>query len=179
MSRIGRRPISLSDNVEVSVDGRLVRVKGPKGELARTVVPEVSVQVQDGRLLVERRADTPRHRALHGLTRTLLANMVQGVTQGFEKRLELQGVGYRAAKSGRNLTLSVGYSHPVEMAPPPGVEVEVPSPTVIVVKGADREQVGQFTANIRAVRPPEPYQGKGIRYAGEKVRRKVGKTGKK
>lgn len=179
MSRIGRRPIALPKGVEVQLEGRVVRVKGPKGELSREIVPEVTVSVQDGHLRVERRAETPRHRALHGLTRTLLANMVEGVTNGFERRLELQGVGYRAAKSGRNLTLSVGYSHVVEMTPPAGIEIEVPAPNLIVVKGPDREKVGQFTADIRRVRPPEPYQGKGIRYAGERVRRKVGKTGKK
>jgi large subunit ribosomal protein L6 len=179
MSRIGRKPVPLPKGVEVEVTGREVRVRGPLGELSRTLVPEVTVRIEDGVLHVERHADTPRHRALHGLTRTLVANMVEGVTRGFEKRLELQGVGYRAAKQGRALTLSVGYSHPVEMMPPPGVEVEVPQPTLIVVKGANREDVGQFTADIRRVRPPEPYQGKGIRYQGERVRRKVGKTGKK
>jgi large subunit ribosomal protein L6 len=179
MSRIGRKPIPVPKGVEVTVEGRLVRVKGPKGELEREVVPEVEVTRADDAIVVQRKAETPRHRALHGLTRTLIANMVEGVTNGFERRLELQGVGYRAAKSGRNLTLTVGFSHPVELPPPPGIEIEVPSPTLIIIRGANKEAVGQFAANVRAVRPPEPYQGKGIRYAGERVRRKVGKTGKK
>jgi large subunit ribosomal protein L6 len=179
VSRVGKKPIPLPSGVEVAVDGRRITVKGPKGTLTRELAPEVTVERRDGELHVVRRSDTPRHRALHGLSRSLVANMVEGVARGFEKRLELHGVGYRAAKSGRKLVLTVGFSHPVEIAPPEGIDIEVPAPNAIVIKGASREDVGQFAAAVRDVRPPEPYQGKGIRYAGEVVRRKVGKTGKK
>lgn len=179
MSRVGRNPITVPSGVTVTVDGPLVAVKGPKGQLSRAVSPDMIISVSEGQIAVSRPADDPRNRSLHGLTRTLIANMVQGVTQGFERRLELQGVGYRAAKNGRNLTLTVGYSHPVEIHPGEGIEFDVPQPTVVIVKGTDREAVGEVAAKIRSVRPPEPYQGKGIRYQGEVVKKKVGKTGKK
>src|SRR5690606_18504023 len=164
--------------VEVRLEGNTVRVKGPKGELARTLHDAVQVTVDDGRVVVSRSSDEPSHRALHGLTRTLVANMVKGVTDGFEKRLEITGVGYRASKQGEKLVLSMGYSHPVEMVPPPGIEFEVPQPTRIAVRGIDKELVGEIAARIRRVRPVEPYLGKGIRYEGEHVRRKAGKAGK-
>ena len=179
MSRIGKVPIPVPPGVTVEIEGNAVRVKGPKGELARELNAEISVR-QDGQtLVVTRPSDAPRHRALHGLTRTLVANMVEGVTKGFEKRLELVGVGYRAARQGTKLVLTVGYSHPVEIVPPEGIEFQVPAQNAVIVQGADREQVGEVAARIHRVRPPEPYQGKGIRYQGEHVRRKVGKTGKK
>ena len=179
MSRVGKRPVVVPQEVKLSLEDQVLSVKGPKGELNRRLNTEVEVKIEDDRIVVERRNDSKRLRALHGLTRTLIANMVEGVTNGFSKSLNLVGVGYRASKSGEKLVLAVGYSHLVEIAPPQGVEIEVPNPTLIVVKGYDKEQVGQTAANIRAVRPPEPYQGKGIRYSGEKVRRKAGKAGKK
>ena len=179
MSRIGRRPIEVPSGVEVRLDGHHMAVKGPKGELARDLHPAMQIIVEGNVVRVERPDDSSPNRSLHGLTRTLIANMVEGVSQGFEKALELQGVGYRAAKSGTKLVLTVGYSHPVEMTPPEGVSIDVPAPTAVVVKGANKEAVGEFAAKVRGVRPPEPYKGKGIRYRGERVRRKVGKTGKK
>ncbi|MGE5551451.1 MAG: 50S ribosomal protein L6 [Bacteroidota bacterium] len=178
MSRIGRKPIEIPQGVEVKIEGNVIRVKGPKGELDRVFHPEMRVSLAEGRVVVERPSDEKRHRSLHGLTRTLLANMVDGVTKGFSKGLEIEGVGYRAAKTGQKLTLTVGYSHPVEIDPGPGVEIEVPSPTRITVKGVDKQRVGEIAAKIRAVREPEPYQGKGIRYEKEQIRRKAGKTGK-
>ena len=179
MSRIGKVPIPVPPGVTVEIDGNAVRVKGPKGELSRVLSDEITVRFEGQTLVVTRPSDAPRHRALHGLTRTLVANMVEGVTKGFEKRLELVGVGYRAARQGDKLVLTVGYSHPVEIVPPQGIEFQVPATNAVVVQGADREQVGEIAARIHRVRPPEPYQGKGIRYQGERVRRKVGKTGKK
>ena len=179
MSRIGKVPIPVPPGVTVEIDGNAVRVKGPKGELSRVLSDEITVRFEGQTLVVTRPSDAPRHRALHGLTRTLVANMVEGVTKGFEKRLELVGVGYRAARQGEKLVLTVGYSHPVEIVPPQGIEFQVPATNAVVVQGADREQVGEIAARIHRVRPPEPYQGKGIRYQGERVRRKVGKTGKK
>jgi len=179
MSRVGRSPIPIPPGVDVTVDGHTVAVKGPLGALSRTVAPEMALEIKERALTVSRPSDEPRMRSLHGLTRSLIANMVEGVSRGFERRLELVGVGYRAAKKGEGITLSVGYSHPVEIMPLPGVQLEVPVPTSVVVKGADREAVGEIAAKIRAARPPEPYQGKGIRYHGEIVRKKVGKTGKK
>lgn len=179
MSRIGRRPIEVPSGVEVRLDGHRMAVKGPKGELTRDLHPAMQIIVEGSVVRVERPDDTSPNRSLHGLTRTLIANMVEGVSQGFEKALELQGVGYRAAKSGTKLVLTVGYSHPVEMTPPEGVSIDVPVPTAVLVKGANKEAVGEFAAKVRGVRPPEPYKGKGIRYRGERVRRKVGKTGKK
>ncbi len=179
MSRIGKVPIPVPPEVTVEIDGSAVRVKGPKGELSRELNAEISVRLEGQTLVVTRPSDAPKHRALHGLTRTLVANMVEGVTKGFEKRLELVGVGYRAARQGDKLVLTVGYSHPVEIVPPQGIEFQVPAQNAVIVQGANREQVGEVAARIHRVRPPEPYQGKGIRYQGEHVRRKVGKTGKK
>ena len=175
MSRIGKKPIAIPDGVTVDVKPELVSVKGPKGELDQTVSGDMKVLSSDGTLTVERPTDRGEHRALHGLTRSLIANMVEGVTQGFEKRLEIQGVGYRARLQGKALELSVGYSHPVSVTAPDGIEFEVPAPTQIVVRGIDKQLVGEVAARIRRTRPPEPYKGKGIRYEGEHVRRKVGK----
>ncbi|MBE3591300.1 MAG: 50S ribosomal protein L6 [Firmicutes bacterium] len=178
MSRVGRQPIPVPPGVTVKVEGRRVTVKGPQGELSHEVPERISVVQEDGKLLVRREDDERTTRALHGLTRSLLANMVTGVTSGFSKTLELVGTGYRAAKQGNRLVLAVGFSHPVELEPPAGITIDVPAPNTIVVKGADKQAVGQVAARIREVRPPEPYLGKGIRYQGERVRRKVGKTGK-
>ncbi|MFT9850364.1 50S ribosomal protein L6 [Aneurinibacillus sp. REN35] len=179
MSRIGKKPIAIPEGVDVKLDGTVLTVKGSKGTLTRTLHSEVIVKVEGNEIVVERPSDNKLHRALHGTTRSVIANMVEGVTNGFAKTLELVGVGYRAAKSGSNLTLNVGYSHPVEITPEEGIEFEVPAQTQIIVKGIDKERVGQIASEIRAVRRPEPYKGKGIRYQGERVRRKEGKTGKK
>ncbi len=178
MSRVGRLPIPIPAGVQVQVQGDTVSVSGPKGGLQRTVHPDLGVTVQDGRILVSRQSDDRFHRALHGLTRALVANMVTGVTKGYQVELEIQGVGYRAQKQGQRLTLQVGFSHPVEISPPPGVTLEAPQPNRIVVAGIDKELVGQTAASIRAIREPDPYKGKGIRYLGERVRRKPGKAGK-
>ncbi len=175
MSRIGRAPIPLPATVEFAYDAGLVTVKGPKGELAQRVPREVDVTVADGVITVTRPTDSSQHRSLHGLTRTLIANMVEGVTSGFEKRLEIVGVGYRAGLKGQSLELNVGYSHPVVVEPPENVQFETPQATVVLVKGIDKQVVGEVAAKLRALRPPEPYKGKGIRYAGEYVPRKVGK----
>jgi large subunit ribosomal protein L6 len=175
MSRIGRKPIELPTGVNVAITAGRVQVNGPLGELSQQIPNRMAVEQEDGQLVVKRPTERGEDRALHGLTRTLVANMVEGVTKGFEKRLEIQGVGYRAALQGTNLELNVGYSHPVRITPRPGVTFEVPVPTQIVVKGIDKQVVGQTAAEIRKVRPPEPYKGKGIRYEGEFVRRKVGK----
>jgi large subunit ribosomal protein L6 len=175
MSRIGRQPITVPSGVEVAIEPELVRVKGPKGELQERISRDMTIQQEEGRLTVARPSDRRDHRALHGLTRSLVANMVQGVTDGFEKRLQIQGVGYRAALRGQAIELSVGYSHPVNIEAPAGIEFEVPQPTQIVVRGASKQAVGEIAARIRKVRPPEPYKGKGIRYEGEHVARKVGK----
>ena len=175
MSRIGRTPIDLPAGVSVSVSRGRVIVNGPLGELSRDVPPRMTIEQADGTLTVKRPTDRGEDRALHGLTRTLVANMVEGVTKGFEKRLEIQGVGYRASLRGTALELNVGFSHPVVKDAPAGITFEVPTPTEIVVKGIDKQLVGQVAAEIRKVRPPEPYKGKGIRYRGEYVRRKVGK----
>ena len=175
MSRIGKQPIPVPDGVEVSIDRELVKVKGPKGELQERVAREIEVSQEDGQLVVRRPSDRGDHRALHGLTRSLIANMVQGVTEGFEKRLELQGVGYRAQLQGRKLVLTVGFSHPIEVEAPEGIDFELPAPTQIVVRGISKQAVGEVAAGIRKRRPPEPYKGKGIRYQGEYVARKVGK----
>ena len=175
MSRIGRTPIPVPDGVTVTIEGQKVTVTGPKGELRHTVVEPIRVTQEDGRLVVTRPTDRGPHRALHGLSRTLVANMVQGVSDGFARELEIVGVGYRAQLKGQALEMAVGYSHPVTITPPEGIAFEVPSPTQVVVRGIDKQAVGQVAAQIRAVRPPEPYKGKGIRYAGETVRRKVGK----
>ena len=179
MSRIGKKPIPVPAGVTVTVDGNVVRVKGPKGELTRSVRPEISVKVDDGVVTLERASEVKQHRAYHGLTRALLANMVQGVTGGYRKSLDIIGVGYRAEKKGENLVLTVGYSHQVVYPQPPGITITTPSPISVVVEGIDKEKVGQVAAEIRSVRPPEPYKGKGIRYTGEQVRRKAGKAGAK
>jgi large subunit ribosomal protein L6 len=175
MSRIGKSPIELPAGVSVSISPGRVMVNGPLGELSQQVPPRMQIEQEDGQILVKRPTERGDDRALHGLTRTLVANMVEGVTKGFEKRLVIQGVGYRASLRGEALELAVGYSHPVVIDPRPGITFEVPAPTQIVVKGIDKQQVGQTAAEIRKVRPPEPYKGKGIRYDGEYVRRKVGK----
>jgi len=179
MSRIGRKPVEIPKGVEVTVAGRSVTVKGPKGSLTRTVHEEMSVAVENGTIVVGRPSDQSRHRALHGLTRALLANMVKGVTQGFSRALELHGVGYKAEGRPKGVRLAVGFSHPVEYAAPDGIKIAVDTPTQMVVQGIDKELVGQVAAELRKVRPPEPYKGKGIRYVGEHVRRKAGKTGAK
>jgi large subunit ribosomal protein L6 len=175
MSRIGKKPIEIPPGVSVSVDPGRVMVNGPLGELTQRIPTRIRVEQRDGELSVSRPTERGDDRALHGLTRTLVANMVEGVTKGFEKRLEIQGVGYRAALRGQALELAVGFSHPVVIDPPAGIAFEVPTATEILVKGIDKQRVGQIAANVRAVRPPEPYKGKGIRYQGEYVRRKVGK----
>ena len=175
MSRIGKRPIDVPAGVIVSVDPGRVTVSGPKGELRQVVPARIGIAQEEGTIVVTRPTERGEDRALHGLTRTLIANMVEGVTAGFEKRLEIQGVGYRASMSGSDLELQVGYSHPVKIKPREGISFEVPVPTQVIVRGIDKQVVGQTAAEIRKVRPPEPYKGKGIRYEGEFVRRKVGK----
>ena len=179
MSRIGKMPIPLPKDVDVTIDGTAVAVKGPKGALQRDMHSNMIIKVEDGVLTVNRPSESLTDKSLHGLTRTLLNNMVVGVTNGFQKTLELTGVGYRASKQGQKLVLAVGYSHPVEINPPDGIEIDVPIPTRVVVKGIDKEMVGTIAANIRAVREPEPYKGKGIKYEGERIRRKAGKAGGK
>lgn len=176
MSRVGKLPVPVPDGVEVRVDGSRVSVKGPKGSLEQSFDPDMGIELVDGEVRVTRPTDQVRHRALHGLTRSLIANMVEGVTEGFRRSLEIQGVGYRAETRGRNLVLNVGFSHPVEFDVPEGIEIEVENPTLLHVKGADKQLVGEVAAEIRHVRPPEPYKGKGIRYVGEQVRRKAGKA---
>ena len=178
MSRIGRAPIEIPAGVNVTINENVIDVKGPKGQLSKELHPEMQVELTDGAVVVTRPSESKEHRSLHGLTRTLIANMVQGVTEGFTRNLEIVGVGYRAAKQGNKLVLSLGYSHPVEVEPAPGIEIDVPTPTRISVKGIDKELVGQTAANIRDYRRPEPYLGKGVRYEGERVRRKAGKAGK-
>ena len=178
MSRIGKRPIPIPPKVTLTIEGQQITVKGPKGELSRVLPAQVILEQEGETLLVKRRDESRVARQRHGLSRTLVANMVDGVSKGFEKRLEIQGVGYRAQVQGRNLVLNVGYSKPVEMNPPEGITVAVENNTNVIVSGIDKEIVGNMAAQIRAVRPPEPYKGKGIRYAGEQVRRKAGKAGK-
>ena len=178
MSRIGRLPIPLPSGVEVSQEGRTLRVRGPLGTLEREIHPEMQLEQAPGELRIVRPTDEPRHRALHGLTRTLVSNMVTGVTSGFTKALEISGVGYRAQLQGTKLVLALGYSHPVEVDPPAGITFQVETPTKLAVFGADKELVGQIAAYIRSRRKPEPYKGKGIRYAGEQILRKAGKAGK-
>lgn len=178
MSRIGRKPIAIPDGVEVAIEDNQVTVKGPKGTLVRSFNKDLSIKIEDQQVVVSRPNDDRRYRALHGTTRSLIANMVEGVSKGFSKSLVLEGVGYRAQKKGQNLVLAVGYSHPVEITPEEGLEIEVPSQNQIIVKGIDKEKVGELAANIRAVREPEPYNGKGIRYSDEQIRRKEGKAGK-
>ncbi|MFE8703844.1 50S ribosomal protein L6 [Cytobacillus sp. FJAT-54145] len=178
MSRVGKKPVEIPSGVTVTLNDNNVTVKGPKGELSRSFHPDIEIKVEDNVINVSRPSEAKEHRALHGTTRALLANMVEGVSKGFERNLELIGVGYRASKQGNKLVLNVGYSHPVEIVAEEGVEIEVPSNTKISIKGTNKERVGALAANIRDVRPPEPYKGKGIRYEGEFVRRKEGKTGK-
>jgi large subunit ribosomal protein L6 len=179
MSRIGKKPIEIPQGVEVTLEGTKITVKGPKGELSRELHEDMIVKQELNTLTIERPSENKLHRSLHGTTRSIVANMVEGVATGYQRNLELVGVGYRAAKNGDNLVLNVGYSHPVEITPESGIEIEVPAQTKITVKGIDKERVGAIAANIRSVRLPEPYKGKGIRYEGEKIRRKEGKTGKK
>jgi len=176
MSRIGKEPVAIPDGVDVNLDGRTLTVKGPRGTLTQDIHPEISVAVEDVRVVVTRPDDEREHRALHGLFRSLIANMVTGVTQGYRRELEIVGVGYRAQARGRGLTLQLGFSHPVEVEAPEGITFEVASPTRIAVAGNDKHLVGQVAANIRKIRKPEPYKGKGIRYAGEQIRRKAGKA---
>ena len=178
MSRTGRKPVILPDKVDVQIDGYNITVKGPKGQLSRELPREMMIEREDSHILVKRPTDSPQHRSLHGLTRTLIDNMVVGVTEGYSRNLELVGVGYKAALQGKKLVLNVGYSHPVEFDPGIDMEIEVPSPTKIVVRGIDKQKVGNLAAVIRGTFPPEPYKGKGVRYEGEKVRQKVGKAGK-
>ena len=178
MSRIGRKPIEIPEGVEIDVQPGAVSVRGPKGELSQVVDRDMKLVIDDGTLTVERPTDRGDHRALHGLTRSLIANMVVGVTEGYEKQLEIQGVGYRAKLQGKSLELSVGFSHPVSIQAPDGIEFEVPQPTQVIVRGIDKQLVGEIASQIRRVRPPEPYKGKGIRYAGEQILRKAGKAGK-
>jgi large subunit ribosomal protein L6 len=175
MSRIGKLPIEIPSGVDVQVETGRVRVKGPKGELSQVISRDLTVERADSTLLVRRPTDRGEHRALHGLTRSLIFNMVQGVTEGFQKQLDIQGVGYRAQLRGKSLELALGYSHPVKVDAPEGIEFEVPQPTQVIVRGIDKQAVGEIAAQIRKLRPPEPYKGKGIRYAGEYVARKVGK----
>ncbi|HEU4706552.1 MAG TPA: 50S ribosomal protein L6 [Solirubrobacterales bacterium] len=175
MSRIGRKPVPVPDAVTVEIGSGDIAVKGPRGELRQALSPEMTVKQEEGTVTVARPTDRGEHRALHGLTRSLIANMVEGVTEGFEKRLEIQGVGYRAALKGKKLELALGFSHPVAIEAPEGIDFEVPQPTEIVIKGIDKQLVGQVAADIRKRRPPEPYKGKGIRYKDEQVLRKVGK----
>jgi large subunit ribosomal protein L6 len=175
VSRIGRLPIQIPDGVEVQLETGLVRVEGPRGRLEQVVSPELSFEREDSTLVVKRPTDRGEHRALHGLTRSLVNNMVEGVTNGFEKRLEIQGVGYRAQLKGNTLELALGFSHPVRIDAPDGIEFDVPAPTQVIVRGIDKQAVGEVAARIRKFRPPEPYKGKGVRYVGEHVARKVGK----
>ncbi len=178
MSRVGQTPITVPSGVDVQIQGARVTVKGPKGELSRDLDPAMKLNLSDGILTVQRPSDNPRHRAMHGLTRTLVQNMVTGVSEGFAKELELQGVGYRAQMQGTNLVLAVGFSRPVEVTPPPGITFEVEGTSKVTVRGISKEDVGRAAADVRKVRPPEPYKGKGIRYVGEYVRRKAGKAGR-
>ncbi|HEU4628994.1 MAG TPA: 50S ribosomal protein L6 [Gemmatimonadaceae bacterium] len=179
MSRIGRKPVPVPAGVTVTQDGNRITVKGPRGELSRTLPEEMTVALADGELNVTRPSDEPRHRALHGLTRTLVANMIEGVTKGFQKQLDIVGVGYRAETRPYGLQLALGYSHPIEYRAPEGIKLTATAPTTIVVDGANKEVVGQVAAELRSLRPPEPYKGKGIKYAGEVIRRKAGKAGGK
>lgn len=178
MSRIGKLPVAVPSGVDVKLGDGEVHVKGPKGELRQHVLQHVSLRMEDGKVLVERKGDAKEHRSAHGLTRTLVTNMIEGVSKGFRKTLEIQGVGYRAAKSGEKVNLTLGFSHPVSYAPPNGITLSVEGTNKIHVDGIDKQQVGQVAAEIRNLRPPEPYKGKGVRYSGEVIRKKLGKAGK-
>lgn len=179
MSRIGLKPIDLPTGIEINIsDNNLVEVKGPKGLLTEQIDPDMAVKIEDGVLTVDRPTESKKHKSLHGLSRTLISNMIVGVTEGYSKTLEIEGTGYRAAKTGNKLVLTLGYSHPIELQDPQGIEVEVPATNRIIIKGINKQQVGNYASVIRDFRKPEPYKGKGVRYAGEVVRRKVGKTGK-
>ena len=179
MSRIGRKPVPVPKNVTATVDGQTVKMKGPKGELERRLHPEMGVALDNGTIVVSRPSDEPNHRALHGLSRTLVANMVDGVTKGYSKQLEIVGVGYKAETRPYGLQLALGFSHPIEYRAPKGIKLTAPQPTQIIIEGADKELVGQVAAELRNLRPPEPYKGKGIKYQGEQIRRKAGKAGAK
>jgi large subunit ribosomal protein L6 len=179
MSRIGKLPVAIPKGVTVTVEGDVVRVKGPKGELVRTLAKDMRAAVENDQLVVSRPSDAPEHKALHGLSRTLLANMVAGVTQGFSKQLEIVGVGYKAEARPFGLQLALGFSHPIQYKAPQGIKLSAPVPTQIVIEGPDKERVGQVAAELRSLRPPEPYKGKGIKYVGEHIRRKAGKAGAK
>jgi large subunit ribosomal protein L6 len=179
MSRIGKKPVPVPNGVTVAVNGPAITVKGPRGELSRKLHPDMQVKVENGTVTVNRPSDEDRHRALHGLTRSLIANMVEGVTQGYKKQLEITGVGYKAEVKPFGLQLALGYSHPVEYHAPAGIKLSAPQPTAVVVEGADKEKVGQVAAEIRQLRKPEPYKGKGVKYQGEQIRRKAGKAGGK
>jgi large subunit ribosomal protein L6 len=179
MSRIGRKPIPVPKGVTVTVDGSMIRVKGPKGELERTLHSAITAAQENGTIVVARPSDEPEHRALHGLSRTLIANMIEGVTKGFQKTLEITGVGYKAEPRPYGLQLALGFSHPVQFRAPAGIKLSAPNPTTVVVEGANKEMVGEVAAELRNLRPPEPYKGKGIKYAGEQIRRKAGKAGGK
>jgi large subunit ribosomal protein L6 len=179
MSRIGKKPIPVPKGVTVTLEGNVVRVKGPRGELERTLHPAITAAQEDGTVVMARPSDEPEHRALHGLSRTLVANMIEGVTKGFQKTLEITGVGYKAEPRPYGLQLALGFSHPVQFRAPTGIKLSAPNPTTVVIEGANKEIVGQVAAELRSLRPPEPYKGKGIKYAGEQVRRKAGKAGGK
>ena len=179
MSRIGKRPIPVPKNVTVTIEGQRVKVKGPKGELEREVHREMALSMENGEIVVARPSDEAGHKSLHGLTRTLIANMVEGVTKGYQKQLEIIGVGYKAENRPYGLQMALGYSHPIEVRAPKGIKLTAPAPTSVVIDGADKEAVGQIAAEIRSLRPPEPYKGKGIKYVGEQIRRKAGKAGGK
>jgi large subunit ribosomal protein L6 len=179
MSRIGKNPISVPSGVTITLDGNRITVKGPKGELSRTIPADMLISQESGTVTVNRPSDDPKHKALHGLSRTLIANMVEGVTKGFSKQLDIVGVGYKAEARPYGLQLALGFSHPVEYKAPQGIKLSAPAPTQIVIEGANKEIVGQVAAELRSLRPPEPYKGKGIKYAGEQIRRKAGKAGGK
>ncbi len=178
MSRIGKKSIEIPQGVDVKVEGHKVTVKGPKGELVKEFNKEMEIKLEEGVLTVSRPSESKNHRSLHGLTRTLIFNMIEGVTQGYKKELEIVGTGYRAAKNGKKLALTLGFSHPLELEDPAGIEVEVPKPNQIIISGIDKQKVGAYAAHVRSYRQPEPYKGKGIKYVDEIIRRKVGKTGK-
>ena len=179
MSRIGKKPVPVTKGVTVTVDGNTVKVKGPRGELSRTLHPEMKVRIEGDTVVVDRPSDEPNHRALHGLSRTLVANMIEGVTTGYRKQLEISGVGYKAEVRPFGLQLALGFSHPVQYRAPEGIKLTAPNPTTVVIEGANKEIVGQVAAELRNLRPPEPYKGKGIKYQGEQIRRKAGKAGSK